>query len=299
MADEETKTIDVFKELPYAAFRGIQFPIIARGPVGHSHTTIKHGLQYRDKQIVETTGAENLTLTYTIPFRQGLATGPWENAFHELYSQLWDEYLDKTPGDLIDPFRGQLIVIPGSWDEEVDVDKRDGLDVRLTFIEAPLDDEEPLSLPTIQGAYSEAGALDTEVEKVDWEQEQSPQPTQDPLSAVRGIGDQLDVARSRIAASLDDVAYRCERLEATAERLEDPERTQRVVRSARRLNLATRRLNSRAMNPAKSAKRVLNATARTISAVAADMGTTIEALLRANPALNGPLVPGGLWLVQP
>ena len=276
--------LDVFKNLPQASFRGIPFPILSRDRCNHEHDTVQHGLQYRSQKLVETTGSGNLMFGYTIPFRQGIAIGGYENLFTTTYQEFWLAYVDDSPGELVDPIRGLKQVIPVSWAEQCDVNKRDGIDVAIVFMDPGdiAEDADYEIIGTIQTAYNAAGELDQEITRIDWEQEPMPEPATDPLTAIAGVGEQIDRNRSQVDAALNDFAYKLERIEQSFERLEDPERAAKPIHSARRLRLAASKLRQRGANPAQTIKRVNTTTELTISGLARETNAEIDDLLRLN-----------------
>jgi hypothetical protein len=288
-----TAKTDVFKAQPTASFRGIAFPITERD-VTHSHDTVEHRLQYRDGRLIEITGGSNKTFTYTIPFRQGIARGPYKDLFVKTLPEFWLAYADKSRGTLVDPITGVSQVVPGSWDEITDVNRRDGIDVRVSFIESPelADDAQESGIETVMSAYGEAQALDTELSKVDWQQEPSPPPMTDPLSAIAGLGSQIAAVPAKVAANLHAVAFRCEKVEATLAKLKDPETTTQVVHAARRLRLSCQRMADEGANPARTVKQITYSTAKPLSAIAQELHNSVDDLVKLNAQLvRMPLVP--------
>lgn len=289
---------DVLSALPRFTWRGQTLPITSR-TVRFSHDDTDHTFQYRDGEIIERNGVKNWTLNYTIPFRQDIAKGPYTNLFTvELLAFIF-ACRDKTPDTLRDPVIGSLRAVCSTYEEETDVLKRDGTDVRVEFKHSPL--LEDVQLETIQGGISglsnvgsQAGVLDADVARVLWPpQVPSPEPSTDPLSAISGFGRQIINQGNKLSAALDNVAYKAEQIETTAALLEDPH-TFQMARSSRRLQTAALKLKDRIQNPERRILRVTLAYSKSLSRIAADSAMTVEDLLKLNPTIAGrPLVPAG------
>jgi hypothetical protein len=286
---------DVFKDAQIAQFRSVQFPI-ASWEATFSHDTVEHGLQYRDNKLIEITGGKNLTFNYTIPFRADIAKGPYPNLFRVSFPLFWQVFQDKSRGELVDPIFGVRQGVPGQITFTADPNRRDGIDAQVSFIEQPdlAEEGEVDTVPTPASVTSDARRLDDEVEAIDWEQEEPPEATADPLSAIAGAGAQINQSAGRVAAQLHNTAARCEKVEDQAEELEDPETTAQVIRGARRVNVSSRRLADRAQNPGRTIRKIETNAWRSHTELAREFGMTVEELLDINPDLAlTPSVPPG------
>ena len=293
MASSHSNT-DVFVDLPLAEFRGCRFPITERS-CRHAHEVAKTVIQYFGKQLAEIVNGDNLVFEYTIPFRQGVSISPYLGVlFHSTLSVFWDHYINTDPGTLIDPIRGEFQVLPGSWEEITDVKRRDGIDVRIMFIEAPnLAELEGAPIGTLPGAQSDALALDGEVAKMPWTQEPSPEPATDPLSAIAGILTQVGNAPGKVAARMYDCSARCQKIEDALTRLEDPKTSAAPVKASRDLRLKSTRLAEHALS-AKPIRNAVTSTVQTVSALAAEHGMAVADFLELNSALaRSPIVASG------
>lgn len=276
---------DVFAIAPRFSWRGKEYPILQRS-VGFAHETAEHKFQYRDNEITELLGAHSLALRYTLALREDIAKGPYRNLFSVGLGQLVRDCLDRSIGELIDPVFGVLPCKPISFDDDSDVNKRDGDDVRVEFRYAPDDefDDSDIAAATTQSVKTDAGALDAAIALADWHQEPSPEPTTDPLSAIAGVAGQIDAQSSRVSAALDDVAFRCEKIETLVDKVEDP-RNYPIKRSARRVREAALRAKARAQDPLNTVHTVSTRFAQTVIALASNVGMTTVDLLRLNPSL--------------
>jgi len=289
---------DALSKLPRFSWRGQVLPLTSRS-VRFSHDDTDHTFQYKDGDYVERKGVKNWTFSYTIPFRQDIAKGPYKNLFSVELLNFIFACRDKSPDTLKDPVMGSFRCVCSTYEEETDVLKRDGTDVRVEFKQAPL--LEDVELETIQGGLSglgaltsQAGALDADIGNVSWPiQNPSPEPSIDPLSAISGFGRQIENQGNKISAALDNAAYKVELIEDSASRLEDPH-TFQLARSSRRLHVALLKSKDRIEHPERSLVKVTLAYGKSISRIAADSTMTVGELLAVNPSIAGrPIVPAG------
>lgn len=211
---------DQFSQLPHASWRGtITLPILERS-VRFAHEGTDHQIIYRNGVAVEMTGAGARVITYTIPFREGVTKGPYETGlFSSTLLRFWAAYHDdKSPGPLYDPIYGELTCVPQEWDETLDVSKRDGVDVRVSFKEHTEAGStgEPAP-PTLDSLQSDAVRLDEQVDSVDWEvQEDAPRATSDLFSQIGGLIQQGNYAVAKTHATIAEVTQRMREVEDAA-----------------------------------------------------------------------------------
>jgi hypothetical protein len=289
--------IDVFKNLPRLSWRGIELPIMTR-TASFQHENVQHKFAFRDNALVEQLGAQNWTFSYTIPFRQGIAKGPYVDLFLRTFTDFVFACRDRSPGELTDPVLGAFRAQCTSLTDESDPNKRDGDDVRVEFVHAPeIDDVEMLAggVQSLSGLANDSGALDADFERVDIPPEQEPpEPTVNPISAITGVLRQLQFQGNKVSATLDDTAFRAEQLEAAAAALEDPGQSFPIKRSSRRVRDSAIQLKKRSQDPARTIITVHARYSATLSATAANLGMTLADLLRLNPRLaRQPTVPAG------
>jgi hypothetical protein len=292
---------DVLSKLPRLSWRGGEYPLVTRS-VNFAHEQAEHQFQFHDGQIIERTGAKNWTFSYTIPFRQDIAKGPYKNLFSEGYLAFVLACRDRTPDELIDPVLGTFRAVCTSFTEDMDVNKRDGTDVRVEFLHSPEIDDPAIGqlqggLLGVSGIAGDAAELDQQLKVTPWTaQVPSPEPTTDPLSAISGFGQQIVNQGNKASAALDNIAYKAELVEQSADRLEDPNSFQ-LKRSSRRVQASALRLKDRIENPERRILRVTLAYGKSLSQVASDAGMTVEQLITLNPSIAGrPIIPGGTTL---
>jgi hypothetical protein len=284
---------DALGKLPRFEWRDQQYPVLARS-VSFAHENATHRLQYRNDDYIEALGPHSLTFRYTLSMRQGIAKGPYKDLFTTGYPILFAAMRNREKGVLVDPVLGEFTAQPTSWSDDLDVAKRDGTDVQVEFMHAPDADEvEDLKAITVQGLTSDAGALDAELKKVDWEQEPSPEPSMDAFNAISGFGAQLEQQGAKTAAALEDFAYKCEKIDQQIDRLQNPDvwPLKRAVRRNRATSVA---LAKRASDPTREIIITTVNHTRTLSVLAQEVGMTLADLIAQNPKLAGmPIVPAG------
>lgn len=290
---------DVFALLPNFQFRGKKYPLAARS-VGFAHEAIAHVIQYRDNAIIEQTGAQNLTFTYSIPMREDIARGPYKSLFTQGLPALFRDMRNREEGELIDPVLGHFTVVPTSFSEETDVDKRDGTDVRVEFKQSPsLDEDQEPEAPSLQGVLAKAGRFDDQIKRANWQQQPSPRGTTDILSAVNGLLSLGDQARDRVRGTTQDLLARCEKIEATVDRTTDPANWM-LRAEARRLRADILTAGAFGQHPLTPKSQAVTKYRQPLSAVAAANGMTVEQMLALNPQLAAsPMVPAGTTIRVP
>lgn len=289
---------DVFRLLPPLQWRGRRYPVIARS-ITFQHENAKTRIQYRDGEFVDMTGARGFMFSYTIPMREDVAHGPYKNLFVEGLPVLLRDIRDRTPGELIDPVLGPFRCVPELFNEDSDVNRRDGDDVRVEFTHAPEfaqpDPGVKDNLQSLQGLVADAGKLDAELTITrDWRQEPSPEAMTDILSAINTVGVRGLRQVDKVSSYLNDIAFRLEKIEDTADRAENPQNWG-LRNDVRRLRDAVLQLNKRATEPpTRKFRRITRNYAATISSVAAELDMTVAELLRLNPGIAKlPMIPAG------
>jgi hypothetical protein len=276
---------DALRLLAPFEWRGQVYPVSARD-YGFRHEGSPVSIQYRDGQLYDMTGAQSPTYRYTIPMRQDIAIGTYKNLFTEALPILFAAMRDRSTGLLVDPIHGPAKCKPQTYAESLNLGMRDGIDLEVEMVESPdLTDEDEVFKPlSAEGLTSDAGALDEEIQRVDWQQEPSPEPTVDILDAISGVGAQIDANVGKFNSGLHKYAFQMEKIEAQAKRLENPDGWQ-IARSARRNRAAALKLAERTRDPSKRVVRVLVKYGKTISGAAAEAGMTVQELIRLNPSL--------------
>lgn len=277
---------DVLVQMQRTAWRFIEFPITSR-KYGFQQEQAKHRYIFRDQQLIESLGAENPTYRYAIPFREDISKGPYKNLFTSVYPDFLDACIDRTRGVLSDPVHGEVFVKCVSLAEDLDVNKRDGIDVEVEYIISPLESELSQDLTTqiktLQGTADDARRFDADIAKINWQQQPPPPATVSPLDFISGIGGQLEVAGGKVTSALADYSFRLEKTVDTIDRLKDPNLAP-TRQQARRLQAAVLDLEDRVditgVHPIARTTSVVN---RSFSATAALLGMSLQEFARLNP----------------
>lgn len=284
---------DVLAALPEFSWRGVEYPLL-RASHGFEHAQAETKLIYRNGQFIEQLGANVLWCKYTLSMREDIAVGSFANLFTVGLLKLFEDMQNPDPGDLVDPVYGDLLMVPRSFSDNLDPDKRDGSDVELEFrVYNELGEETQIAGASIEGLQGDTERLDDEVEAVTRAaQVPSPQPATDPLSAIAGVGAQLQRNRSRVQASLANTSSKLRKIENQIDELEDPLNGD-IIREARRLQVDAARLSEKA-EPNRIVRRVTTNSAKSLTEVAVMVGATVEELITLNPSLvKSPTVPRG------
>lgn len=268
---------DVFSQLLKASFRGLPLyasAIRTKQPQGLA----RHRFPHRAGAIIEPTGPEEVTFVVTCHFRQ--AVDP--KAFPDGFRAIFQAYRDTSPGAFVHPEYGTITVIPGSWEDELVAEKRDGLDVQLEFVEDNNALEKAEDRPTIFTA--EAAIRQGEV---------SPPPSPAPgrpsfLEVAKGLlgrVQQAQIQASQAQAALGGVVRLGHDTVKVLEKTGDYASAMNVVRAGRSLARAIK---------APSIKREILRTALPPVGIAALVGISLDELLKLNPKFVGlVVVPAG------
>lgn len=280
--------LDVLSKLDPLVWRGIALPYVSRR-VGFQHVNAEHKFNFAGEAI-EPTGPKAWTFEYTIPLRQSLSsTARYGNLFGSIMPRLIAAMRNKSPGQLYDPVSGVFWrCVPATLSDETDPLKRDGTDITIAFVHAPetADVAAENEFTTRNDLESAAGSLDTEVEKVDWKQQEPPPQTVNPLQAIGGIADQLETGVNKNLNALEKVIAQTEDMEEQIEDLEEPKNFS-LKRRARRTRALAFRVRQRHGNPTQRIVTVTTRYTQTISEVASNLGMSVVDFLAINTDLVG------------
>jgi len=308
---------DVLKQLPVLSWRGIEVPITARS-ISFSQTQAKQKFSYRDNSYIESLGADNIGFSYTIPFRQDIAKGPYVDLFVDVLPRFLEACRRNTAGDLNDPVLGIFRAKCTNFSSTLSPDRRDGVDVEVSFIQAPeIDAVEalPSSIQGISELDDQAGALDDQVALADFTQTavdsltgelqlraeteietllagiQSssinlgpPDAFQDLFGQIDGFGRQVERFGNKISAKLDQASFKLEKMERTISVLGNPKNWP-LQRSSRRLRGNIESVKKTLSNPGKSVLSYTVKFAQGIADIAAKLGMAVNDFVKLNPTL--------------
>lgn len=282
--------LDVLSRLPELEWRGIALPLVARS-VRFNHSTVTHRLAFRDGELIDSLGVGNWSFSYVIPFRQGIAKGPYNDLYTVTFPLFVEAFRDRTEGPLIDPVLGEFTVRPDQLSIDTDINRRDGEDISVTFIHSPApDDDDTLKvLSGITGVISDASALDSAAEAVMLEFD-----IDDLLSDLKAQKAQWDSIGMEITQTLANLSNAAKDLE---EEITDPKNWP-MQRASRDLRMAIEDIKETALEPLRDILKLTTKGPQTIGAIASLTNTSMEELINLNPALpsNGPTIPGGITI---
>lgn len=216
---------DPLDRLQQLSFNGIILPCTSR-EFGFSHDQISHRYIYRNEQIIESLGRQNPTYSYEIPFRDGINIKNYSNLFSKSYPLFLKECQKDVRGVLIDPIHGKVYVKCTSLSENLQAGLRDGVDVRVSFVKSPNENElandEP-ALISINGVSEEIRKFDAEITAATIEvPEGFVHSGLDPFGAISSVLDQVDAIGNKVLATFDNTLDRIKRLEYSIEKAKDP-----------------------------------------------------------------------------
>jgi len=198
---------------------------------------------------------------------------------------------------MVDPFHGTFLAQCISYNEVLDLTRRDGIDIEVEFIYAREEATELVldELAGISAIKAEAGALDADVAAVDWVQAAPPEPLVDPLSAITGLIDQVQLAGGQLALGIEGAIDRCTALVEAVEELGNPEAWPCVQAAKRVQGKLQTALDKSTIGAGETILIFVAPQDMGLSAVAMRLGVGVGALLALNPGLaaNGGRVSRG------
>jgi hypothetical protein len=307
--------MDVFRDLPRLTWRGIEVPVANRS-VSFDQTIVRHQYAYRDDELLESVGRRNWRFQYTIPFRQDITKGPYQNLFVLTYPEFLRACRDRSEGELLDPVLGTFMARCEQVNTTSDVNRRDGDDVEVTFIHSPdAEDIDQFGAPlagfdaVVQGGWT----LNTQLSSItDAELQEYGLGTFEGtagdfgsslniLDSIAGLGAQATAYAGRVDAALAKYEHQINKvadaLQAVDEQLLSPGNAA-AIRNARRLADSVARLGKQLINERfGSENRTKTSTvlldSMTPNAAAAYLGITIQEFVTLNPKVPLPLIPAG------
>lgn len=291
---------DVFKDLPRLTWRGIQVPVLERN-VSFEQEFARHKYVYRDNEYLESLGRHNWRFEYTIPFREDITKGPYKNLYVATFSTFLQACRDRSEGELQDPVLGTYTARCESVSVRTDVNRRDGEDMQVVFVDSPsVDDIEATGATAsgLVGATAQARNLGDQIARV-------PIPPSDIdefrnginiLDQIAGIGaralayvDQIDAAFASYEAKIDKIIGV---LEDAQERLSSPENMP-LIRSALRLKDTVQRAQFKSATMGAAIVSAVTTSDSTVAVLASSYQMSVSDFLLINTRLPMPLVPAG------
>ena len=283
---------DICAGLQKLVWRDIQVPYKSRS-ARFQQGKVRHTIVDGAHQIVEGTGPENWVYSYVIPFSDGFrAEGPYGDLFRKTLLEFVRACRDKTPAKLTDPLHG--IVRPEciSWSDDLEASRRNGLDATVEFIESPEVGKAPEKEASLREIALADKQLVADIAVNPYAPEYPGEAEGDLFDSIEGFGDQIVDLGERGRATLDKYSGKLERIEAVADKLEDPE-SFKIRESARRLRGNVHKAAERA-NPLRLVSVATTITNYTVGSLAAEYNMSVPELMELNPELvRIPEVPMG------
>ena len=284
---------DVLKDLLRLSWRGIEVPVL-HCTARFQQDEVAHRYTYRDKELIESTGLQNWTFVYTIPFREDVAKGPYKHLFYETLPKFITACRDRTTGPLVDPILGPMPAKFTGWSHEIDVARRDGVDVGADFKYAPDEDTDEPQQNCVSNCVGEAGQLDEQIMTKKWAQAAGLEPMIDPFLLAESFAKMAQFKMGQVAAALDNATSKIDKTIAALDQLQDPNQWP-VRQSVLRLKNATVQLALKVMSPGRTINQSTVGAPTTIAALASQYGMSVMAFLALNPMLAvNPAVPAGV-----
>jgi len=300
--------MDVFRDLPRLSWRGIEVPVAARN-VSFSQDVVRHKYAYSDGELVESLGRRNWRFQYTVPFRQDITKGPYRNLFIETYPAFLRACRDRTAGEMVDPVLGTFMVRCEQVETTSDVNKRDGDDVQVVFVHSPdLGDIDQFGAPLagLDTAVQEGKTLNSQVAKITNAELERLRLGQfdgvteelvgglDALDQIAGLGAQLTAYVDRVEATIAKYEHKVNKiadvLAQIDKKLLNPVNAPIIRTALRQIDTLNR------FNPLADFRLIATTTVAqdiTATALAAQLGLTVQELITLNANLPLPLIPAG------
>lgn len=289
---------DVFKNLPLLTWRGIEVPVLERN-VSFEQEIARHKYVYRDNEYLESLGRHNWRFEYTIPFREDITKGRYKHLYVATFSTFLQACRDRSEGELQDPVLGKYTVRCESVSVRTDVNRRDGEDLQVAFVESPsVDDFEATGATAsgLPGAKQQARNLGDQLSRIPAEAVEEFKKGIDVLDQITGIGaralayvDQIDAAFAKYEAKIDKLVGV---LEDAGDRISSPENMP-LIRSALRLKDTVQRAQFKSATMGKTIVSEVTTSDSTVTSLANYYKMTVADFLLINTKLPMPLVPAG------
>lgn len=285
-----TSKIDIARDLLIPAFRGIEFiPTTWDFTFDQGHA--QHLYPDRDAGFVEGTGRNPSKHQFTALFRNGI-TGEKDVLFPTRWQKFVAACADRTTGVLNHPTLGNLKVKCVTCSTKWDPNRRDGVDVDVSFIETT-DEEESNEIfnKASPMAAALAGAIDLDAAIADI----SPAPTYpeslspsalETMKALSGSIDQFKRGIGNIGAAIDATLGGLEQFADTLSSVGELGSDPNVAKAMRALSRCSDALLNQSLTVTSKGKSITQAVTQNEAAadtVASFFGMGLDEFLRLNP----------------
>lgn len=282
--------INIARNLLVPAFRGIEF-IPTNWDFSFDQGHAAHLYPDRDAGFIEGTGRNPSKHQFTALFRNGIG-GEKDVLFPTRWQKFIAACADRTTGVLNHPTLGNLKVKCISCSTKWDPNRRDGVDVEVSFIETS-DEEESNEIfnkaSPMAAALAGAADLDAACANVSpapkYPESLSPSALES-MKALSGAVDQFKRGVGNIAAAIDTTLGGLEEFAATLASIgelgSDPN-VAKALRSVSRCSDALLNLSLTVTSKGKPITQAVTQTEAAADAVASFFGMTLDEFLRLNP----------------
>ncbi len=246
--------------------------------------------------MLESLGRKAKTFSYKIPFRDGIFLSQYENAFTDIFPLFIVACLDRTAGILVDPILGEQPALVSQFSYDLDALKKDGVDVDVEFIHAPVDYFKGDDRPTVQALSTQAADMDNRAATVNWGAQTPPTSFKDPITAITSLSDQITGNVDRMAATLDSVSFKLQKMNQSLQKLGNVKNWS-VIRATKNLQ-ATLLDTKQTLGGGPSGKQLhtfITTVPIGVTVLANQLGVSSANLISMNPTLaQSPKVPAGV-----
>jgi hypothetical protein len=306
MADDD----DLFSQLLGMSWRGVGFPVVGFRQ-GLAHDLVEHRFMAKDGAHVEATGRQPLVFQARALFRNGVAPAPGEsNWIRPLYPDGWRAFMaaaaDKTSADLVHPELGKFRCKLRQADTDWDLNRRDGVDVEVSWVETTDDPNGLASLlageSPIKSAARYAAGLDDFLYKTKNKQlalaltgpaDPGAKSLEDYVFAIEAAVDQASILSRQAEGRIASVIARADRFVDAVNRFGQPG-DWLARRTAESLIESLLTFKKTYVSRGKSIRFYATPTTMTVTTIAAALKIGVADVLSLNPDLSAtPSVPPG------
>lgn len=286
---------DLFDQLLEYSWRGISFPVASMS-VALKQDHAVHAWPDRDGAKVEATGRAPTVFHAKAIFRNGISPGRAEH-WGILYPTGFDRFFaacaDRTSGPLQHPHLGLITCKVESCNVEWDANKRDGVDVDVSWIETI--DTTGLSLLAAIGRSSNiASAIEIGNELDSHLTQLVPNPKltvgdiepgfEDSMRSIQAAFDQVSLADRRIGGAIDHMIYRVNKIGEAVSGLKSV-LAWPAVRDCENLKASLYTLRQTLIVAIKDIKLYITPSDMTLGQICSSLGSQIVDILKLNPQL--------------
>lgn len=286
--------LDVLSTTPLASWRGVPFVC---GPcrISFSQQHAVHTYPDRDAGYVESTGRNNVTYSFTAIFRRGVVgEGGGRSAFPDQFRAFLAACADRTAGTLSHPLLGDIKAKVQQCDVAWDVNRRDGAEVEVTFIEAPDREDEFSALlanPSLIGsAYDGARSFDSAYPNLTPSPPALPENMKpsllDSIKQISGLISQTRLGVGNLVSKINGLAFAVSDLADTIAGADDP-KNHPAIAALEKVFASLIKLGQEVQKRSRPFRPVILPRPMSLPEAAAQYSTPVADMCRLNPLAAG------------